>query len=178
MSLSIEGHDNVGRKVGEAKPFLSNSFNQRSPSISPDGRWLAYKSDESGIPEVYVQPFSGSLRRWQVSNGGAGAPKWSQKAKELFYRGPTFTGGQDVKVMVAPYTISGDSFVAEKPRVWSPGLFSIRGTEYSSYDLHPDGKRVAVLRTPDANVAPPITKVSFIFNFPEELRRRVLPGKN
>ena len=80
--------------------------------------------------------------------------------------------------MSAAYTISSDSFHAEKPRPWSPGLFSIRGLANTGYDVHPDGKRVAVLRAPDAGPNSAVTKVSFIFNFFDELRRKVPSGKN
>jgi len=178
MTLSVEGDEKSGWKVAEPKSFLHNSFNQRAPALSPDGRWLAYRSDESGTPEVYVQPFPGPARRWQISTGGGCNPRWSRKEKELFYRTPTFTGGQDVKVMATAYTTSGASFQAEKPRVWSPGQFSIRGSEYTGYDVHPDGKRVAVLRAPDAGASSSVNKVNFIFNFFDELRRKVPPGKN
>jgi hypothetical protein len=78
----------------------------------------------------------------------------------------------------AAYTISGDSFHAEKPWPWSPGLFSIRALANTGYDIHPDGKRVAVLRAPDAGPNSAVNKVSFIFNFFDELRRKVRPAKN
>jgi hypothetical protein len=78
----------------------------------------------------------------------------------------------------AAYPISGDSFHTEKPRPWSPGLFSIRGLTYSGLDIHPDGKRVAVLRTPDAGPNSAVTKVTFLFNFFDELRRKLPSGKN
>lgn len=80
--------------------------------------------------------------------------------------------------MSAAYTISGDSFHADKPRAWSPGMFSVRGLTFSGYDVHPDGKRIAVLRAPDAGPTSAVTKVSFIFNFFDELRRKVPVGKN
>jgi Tol biopolymer transport system component/predicted Ser/Thr protein kinase len=178
LTLNVDGDEKSGWKVGEARPFLNGPFNERAPAFSPDGRWLAYRSDESGTPEVYVQPFPGPARKWQISTGGGCNPKWSRNGKELYYRTPTFTGGQDVKVMVAPYSISGDSFRAEKPRAWSPGQFSIRGSEYSGYALHPDGKRVAVLRAPEAGASQAVNKVTFLFNFFDELRRKVPPGKN
>jgi Tol biopolymer transport system component len=177
-TLSVEGDEKSGWRVGEPKPFSSGPSNQRTPALSPDGRWLAYRSDESGTPEVYVQPFTGPARRWQVSAGGGCNPVWSRKGRELFFRTATFTGGQDVKVMSAAYTISSDSFRAEKPRPWSPGLFSILGLANTGYDVHPDGKRVAVLRAPDAGPNAAVTKVSFIFNFFDELRRKVPSGKN
>jgi serine/threonine protein kinase len=178
MKLTVEGDEKTGWKIGEPKPLLNSAFNERTPAFSPDGRWLAYKSDESGSPEVYVQPFPGLAGRWQISTGGGANPKWSRNGKELYYRTFTITGGQDVKVMVAPYSIAGESFHAEKPHIWSPGQFSIRGSEYSGFDLHPDGKRVAVLRAPEAETGPALNKVTLMFNFFEELRRKVPTGKN
>ena len=176
MTLSIEGDEKSGWRAGEVRPFLNAPFNERAPALSPDGHWIAYRSDESGTPEVYVQPFLGPARRWQISTGGGCNPRWSRNGKELFYRTPTFTGGQDIKLMAAAYTSSGDSFNAEKPRIWSPGQFSIRGSEYTGYDLHPDGKRVAVLRAPEAGQSSTVDKVSFILNFFDELRRKVPSG--
>ena len=79
--------------------------------------------------------------------------------------------------MSAAYSIPGDSFHADKPRVWSPGMFSVRATGLSGYDVHPDGKRVAIVKAPDTAPSSPVTKVAFIFNFFDELRRKV-PGKN
>ncbi len=66
-------------------PFANGPLNERAPALSPDGRWLAHRSDESGIPEVYVQPFPGPARRWQISAGGGCNPRWSRKGRELFY---------------------------------------------------------------------------------------------
>jgi hypothetical protein len=80
--------------------------------------------------------------------------------------------------MVVSYISSGDSFHAEKPRVWSPGRFTDRTSSYNM-SLHPDGKRFAVLKTSGAETTPPpINKISIIFNFVDELRRKVPPGKN
>jgi eukaryotic-like serine/threonine-protein kinase len=176
MTVSLEGDEKSGWKVGEVKPFASGPFNQRNPAFSPDGRWLAYQSDESGIPEVYVQPFPGPARKWQISAGGGCNPVWLRKGKELFYRTPTFTGGQDIKIMSAAYSISSDSFHADKPRVWSPAMFSVRAAGFSGYDVHPDGKRVAIVKAPDTGPSSAVTKVAFIFNFFDELRRKVPSG--
>jgi len=75
--------------------------------------------------------------------------------------------------MVLTYAASGDSFRAEKPQLWSPGQFTNRG-----FDLHPDGKRFVVLKAPDSEQTAAVNKVSFIFNFFDELRRKVPPGSN
>jgi Tol biopolymer transport system component len=170
MTLSIEGDEKSGWKPGEPKPFVNSAFNEATPAFSSDGRWLAYQSNESGRFEVYVRPFSGPGGKWQVSTGGGSDPKWSRNGKELFYR------TLDSKVMVVTYTASGDSFRADKPQLWSPGQFTDRGAN-SNFDLHPDGKRLAVLKAPGTEQAPVVNKVSFIFNFFDELRLKVPPGK-
>jgi serine/threonine-protein kinase len=165
-TLSVEGDEKSGWRFGEPKPFLNSAFWEGEPAFSPDGRWLAYVSNESGDYEVYVRPFPGPGGKWQLSTGGGHFPKWSKNRKELFY------GTPDNKIMVLTYTSSGDSFSADKPRLWSPGQFTGR-LGNPNFDLHPDGKRFAVLKAPSAESQPAVNKVSFIFNFFDELRRKV-----
>jgi Tol biopolymer transport system component len=170
MTLPIEGDEKSGWKPGEPKPFANNAFNERFPAFSPDGRWLAYGSNESGSYEVYVRPFPGPGGKWQISTGGGAFPKWSHNGKELFYRTP------ESKIMVVTYANSGDSFHADKPQLWSPGQFTDRGGSFN-FDLHPDGKRFAVLKAQGTEQTAAVNKVSFIFNFFDELRRKLPPGK-
>jgi Tol biopolymer transport system component len=171
MTLAIEGDEKSGWKPGESKPFLNSAFFAVEPAFSPDGRWLAYMSNESGPFEVYVRPFPGPGGKWQVSTGGALYPKWSRNGKELFYR------TEDSRIMIATYTASGDSFHADKPQLWSPGQFTDRGPGIYNFDLHPDGKRFAVLKATGTEKAAVANNVTFIFNFFDELRRKVPPGK-
>jgi hypothetical protein len=128
--------------------------------FSPDGRWLAYLSNETGHFEVYVRPFPGPGGKWQISTGGGYYPIWSRTKRELFY---TLNG----QILVVPYAVEGDSFRAAKPRLWSEGHYVQR----RSLDLHPDGERFAlapaVPRPSDAKD----DHVTFIFNFFDELRR-------
>jgi len=156
-------------KAGKLQRFLENSFDEANPAFSPDGRWLAYQSTESGRPEVYVRTFpppaSGQGGKWQVSNNGGVAPHWSRSGHELVYQ----SGEQ---ILTASYTAKGDSFVAEKPRVW---IARLGGTDW---DLAPDGKRLLVLTPVETTEAPKQEhEVVLLLNFFDELRRRVPAGK-
>ncbi len=171
ITMPVEGSEKSGWKPGQPKPFVNTTFNEVVPAFSPDGKWIAYQSNESGVYEIYVRPFPGPGGRWQISVGGGTYPEWSRDGKELFYRAP------DRNMMAANYAESSDSFRADKPRVWSSGQFTNRQSTFT-FSLHPDGKRFAVLKAPGADtVATPITKVNFIFNFFDELRAKVPAGK-
>jgi hypothetical protein len=155
-------------RAGKPEPFLKSKFSDQDPAFSPDGRWLAYTSDEQGKSEVYVRAFpppsSGQGGKWQISNSGGVEPRWSRNGHDLLYR----SGDQ---IMVVSYTVKGDTFVAEKPRVW---IAKLGGVEW---DLAPDGKRVAVMTAVDTPEAPKQEhEVVFLENFFDELRRRVPVG--
>jgi serine/threonine-protein kinase len=157
-------------KAGEPEQFLKTSFTEQDPAFSPDGRWLAYSSTESGRNEVYVRAFpppgSGQGGKWQISNNGGDRPFWSRNGHELGY-------GSGSGLMTVRYTVSGDTFVADKPRMWIEKLGKI-----VDGDMAPDGKRMLVL-TPVESSEPPKQEheVVFLFNFFDELRRRVPAAK-
>jgi serine/threonine-protein kinase len=168
MILPLEGDEVSGWKPGKPSVFLNTSFSEFSGAFSPDGRWLAYDSDESGTYEVYVRPFPGPGGKWQVSTGGGQDPVWSRNGKELFY----WAGEQ---IWVASYAVLGDSFRAEKPRAWSPGRVPWRAGS-TRFDPHPDGKRFAVVAAAEETEVRR-DKVVFITNFFDELRRIAPPAK-
>ena len=170
ITMGVEGNETLGWQPGQPKLFVNNPATASNPAFSPDGHWIAYSSSESGARQVFVRPFPGPGGKFQISTDGGDSPEWSRNGKELFY-----SWGEQ-KIMVVNYTSSGDSFHADKPRQWSPGQFTPRGD--GTMSLHPDGKRFAVLKAPNATEAPPINKVSFIFNFFDELRRKLPAGKN
>ena len=147
-------------------PFLITPFAERTPAFSPDGRWVTYYSNESGRYEVYVRPFPGPGGKWQISTGGGRFPSWSPNGKELFYR------TLDSRIMVVTYSVEGDSFRAGRPRPWSEGQFTERGSP-QNFDLHPDGKRFAVLKAPEDSEQTGPTHVKLILNWFDEVRRRV-----
>jgi serine/threonine protein kinase/WD40 repeat protein len=169
MILPLEGDEKSGWKTGKPTVFFASPLIDTNAAFSPDGRWIAYQSSESGTFEVYVRPFPGPGGKWQISNGGGGFPVWSQTKKELFYR--TF----NQKIMIAPYRVAGDSFQAEQPRLLSEGQFTARGTSYN-FDLHPDGQRFVVVKVPEGSSGTRSDQVIFIFNFFDELRRLAPAG--
>jgi serine/threonine-protein kinase len=167
LMVPIEGDEASGWKPGKAVPFLSSPYSERAPMFSPDGHWLAYQSQESGHDEVYVTRFPGPSGKWQISNGGGNTPTWSQSRNELFFANPAF------QIMVAPFTVEGDSFRAEKPRLLSETRFVPRQRTgpNRSFDVHPDGNRFALAVAQDARAEVKQDKVVFVFNFFDELRR-------
>jgi serine/threonine-protein kinase len=165
LTLPMEGDEVSGWKPGKPTVFLNSPANEREPMFSPDGRWLAYESSESGRYEVYVRPFPGPGGKWQISTGGGANATWSRARHELFFETP------DQHLIVASYAVDGDSFRADKPRVWSERRFMPALRNYRGFDLHPDGERFALGTVPDALSADKLDKVVFIFNFFDELRR-------
>ena len=164
---SDPGRGTPGVHLGKPELFLGTPFGEGSPAFSPDGRWLAYNSNDSGTGEVYVRPFPGPGGKWQISMGGGSSPLWSRDGRELIFE--TLDG----RVMAASYSVKGDSFAAGKPRVWSERLLYAGGAPV--YDLAPDGKRLAaVLASDQAGVEP--THLTFLLNFFDELRRRAPAG--
>ena len=165
MILPIEGDRETGWKPGKPTVFLSTPFNESSPMFSPDGRWIAYLSSESGRTESYIRPFPGPGGKWQLSPNGGDDVTWSRVANEIFFAAP------DNRIMVAGYTVQGDSFTVDKPRVWSEGRFATRPrTPSRDLDFHPDGKRVA-LAPGTTREASRQDKVVLVFNFFDEVRR-------
>ena len=165
-TLPLDLTDPDRPKAGAPEPFLRTPTDELGPSFSPNGRWMAYQSNESGHGEIYVRPFPAKREgRWQVSSGG-GLAFWAKNGRELFYE------GADNRIMVVDYTINGDSFVPAKARVWSekqvfnPGLLNL--------DLAPDGKRFAVLYSPElAGIAKGSVHVTMMLNFFDEVKRRI-----
>jgi dipeptidyl aminopeptidase/acylaminoacyl peptidase len=122
---------------GAPEPILKAGFNVDEPQLSPDGRWLAYVSWESGRAEVYVEPFRRDGERVRVSVDGGGQPKWRGDAKELFYTAPPQS------LMSVTVRVGGD-----RPEVSLPTqLFEIRGLQgpdFDDYAPSADGQRFLV----------------------------------
>ncbi|HLN01698.1 MAG TPA: protein kinase, partial [Bryobacteraceae bacterium] len=170
-TATLDTSDPDHPKAGKPEPFLATRANEMVPVFSPDGRWIAYRSNETGTDEVYVRPFP-AVRggKWQISTGGGLYGIWSNNGRELFYE------TADSRIMVVEYTVDGDSFVPGKPRVWSEKQIFYAGS--SNLTLAPDGKRFAVFAIPEA-AAPGkgSVHVTFLLNFFDELRRRIPVGR-
>jgi serine/threonine-protein kinase len=145
------------------EPLLTTPFTERLPDISPDGRWIAYESNESGALEVYVRPFPNiDDGRWQISSGGGRQARWSRDGRELFFL------SADTALMSAAIAARPDFSVA--PAV---ELFDARGYDFAadevSYDVAPDG-RFLLLKNASIAMGARITLMS---NWFEELKRLV-----
>ena len=166
-TLTLDLTDPDHPKPGKPELFLRTPFDETFPAVSPDGRWIAYQSDESGRFEVYVGRFPGSSGKWQISNAGGILPIWSPNGRELFFQ------TLDNRIMVADYEGKNESFTNGKPRLWSnQQLHDVSGA--LNYDLAPDGKRFAILpelKAPSEEKGP--VHVTFLLNFFDELRRHV-----
>jgi len=153
----------VSPKDGQKpRPFLRTPFDEATPSFSPDGRWMAFQSDESGRNEVYVQPFPGPGSKVLISIQGGTEPAWSRDGYELFYR----SGDQ----MIAVAIMLQPTFRASKPQVlfekpyWSFGFLR-------NYDVTSDGRRFLFLK--ESEQAATATHIEVVQNWTEELKRLV-----
>jgi serine/threonine-protein kinase len=164
--------DGAGLRAGKPEVFLQTPADERAPAFSSDGRWLAYMSDESGTYQICVRAFPDKGGKWQISNSGGAYPMWSRNGHELFFE------ALDNHIMVAAYTVKGDSFVADKPRKWSEKQLGGTINAAKNVDLAPDGKRiVALMPVETAEGQKAQNHVIFLENFFDEVRRKVPVSK-
>jgi serine/threonine-protein kinase len=160
-------NNGAGLRAGKPEVFLQTAVDERYPSFSPDGKWLAYVSAESGGYQVYVRAFPDKGGKWQISIGGGSYPMWSPNGRELFFE------SFDNRIMVTGYMVQGDSFVPDKPRLWSEKALANTVNFSRNVDLAPDGKRVVALMPAERlETQQSQHQVVFLLNFFDELRRR------
>jgi eukaryotic-like serine/threonine-protein kinase len=154
-------------QAGTPELFVDLPSGAASAAFSPDGRWLAYTSAESGVYEVYVRAFPDKRTKRVVSSGGGMMPSWSRDGTTLFYR------TQDQRIMASTYSATGDVFAADPPRVWSERRLANTGMT-ANLDVAPDGARFAVLMAAEAP-EPQDTRGHFTLvpNFVDDVRRRL-----
>jgi serine/threonine-protein kinase len=146
------------------RPLVQTRFDEYMPEISPDGRWLAYTSNESGRYEVFVRPFPGPGGKWQVSNGEGTEPHWRGDGQELFYR----SGGALMRVAVD----TAQGFVAGRPERLFEGMRT--GGAPMSYAVSRDGRRFLYL--PDGTAAR-LSRAALVLDWASEVERLTAPRK-
>jgi serine/threonine-protein kinase len=154
---------------GQIAPLVQTMFTEGLGEISPDGRWLAYQSNESGQNQVYVRPFPDvNSGRWQVSPAGGTKPVWARSGRELFYLDDA-AGLTTVPIQTTP------AFSAGNPTK----LFDTRyhsAAQARSYDVSPDGQRFLVIKDmPTGNQTASAASPSMVvvLNWSEELKARL-----
>ena len=147
---------------GETVPILTTTANETSAEIAPDGRWMAYQSDESGRPEIYVCTFPNAESRRRVSVDGGAEPRWNPNGRELFYRNGN-------KMMVVEVDSGGNLAVARPQLLFESDAYSSFGERW--YDVSADGERFVMI---DVSESPqPPTEMVLVQNWAEELKRLV-----
>jgi len=148
-----------------ATPLLESTFSERYPEVSPDGRWLAYTSNESGRYEIYVRSFPDvdAGGRWQVSTGGGTQPLWARDGQELFYR--------NSDAMMAVSIETDPSFVAGNPEIVFEDQFLMINQGGRDYDVSLDGERFLMIK--DVEDTSATSQIIVVENWFEELKRLV-----
>jgi len=149
------------------QPLLHSAANEGNGEIAPDGRWIAYQSDESGRPEIYVRPFPDVERgRWQLSSGGGSVPRWSRDGKEIFFAaGPGGRGVFNGTLMSVAVRTDGSTFIPEKP----VALLTMAGYGIN-FDVAPDGRFLFVK---NSGATQELQQLIVVQNWIEELKARV-----
>lgn len=156
-----------------SEPLLQAVFNEGSPAISPDDRWIAYRSNETGRYEIYVRPFPDAQKgKWPISTNGGNAPVWSPSGRELFY--------DDGKNMMVTAVQTTDGFTRGTPKA----LFTITGTYVADglrnrqFDVSRDGRRFIMIKEVEHTLEPSARdELTVVLNWFEELRQVVPTGK-
>ncbi|MEP6574747.1 MAG: protein kinase, partial [Gemmatimonadota bacterium] len=147
------------------KPLIADPFQETGPAISPDGRWLAYSSTETGRAEIYVRPFPDvDAGKIQISNAGGISPHWSHRGDELFYR-----NNFDDMMVAALKTTPNLSVVGQKRLFNAVGY--IRSAAHSNFDVSKDDRRLLMLRFGSVGSSDNAPQIILVQNFLGELRR-------
>jgi len=148
------------------EPFLVTSFDEWQSSFSPDGRWLAYISNESGTYQVYVVPYPARGGKWQISTGGGLEPHWAPDGKRLYYH----NAGKMMVVDVETHP----TFSASQPRVLFDGYHPLLMDSGMSFDVTPDGQHILTTRP---NREELLQGVNIVVNWTETLNRVFARGQ-
>lgn len=161
--LPLDCADPERPRAGELEVFLRTPVNEWGAVFSPNGRWVAYYSEESGTGEIYVRPFRGRGGPWLVSSGGIAGTlaHWPSGGRALYYLSP------DRHIMEVTYTEEGNSFVADEPQRWSEATLP-----FAAFSVSPDTTRAIMAAPAELLDARRTLHVTFLLNLFDELRRR------
>lgn len=165
-SLSMKGDDALN-------PLLNQWYSEFSPRVSPDGKWLAYISTESGREEIYLRPYPAVNKgKWQISSSGGNDPLWSPDGQELFYR--------NNDAVIAVFVKTETTLSIEKPKTLFQGNYieqDIGMLDRKSWDISPDGKRFLMMKpvvsAVDQSTAEEPQKIIIVLNWFEKLKERL-----
>jgi serine/threonine-protein kinase len=164
---AIAASDDIGIlrvDSGKEQMILASPFAELEPSLSPDERFMAYVSDESGRREVYVRSLDGAARRLQVSSEGGDEPVWSPRGNEIFYR-------QGRRMMAVPVSTGSSGVTLGTPAVLFEGRYDVDPFNHdaTNYDVTRDGQRFLMVRPTreDADRQ----QLNVVVNWYEELAR-------
>ena len=151
----------------DAKVLVETAFCSWYPAVSPDGKWMAYESDLSGRPEIYVERYPELGNRQQISTGGGHVPLWSRDGRELFF------SSLDDRQMLAVPVQSGTTLVAGRPQVLFESAM-VNPLSSWPYNIAPDGRFLIVRRGEGgAGGTPEPQQIVVVQNWQEELKRLV-----
>jgi Tol biopolymer transport system component len=151
--------------AGKPEPFLKTNAIETYPSFSPDGRWIAYASNQSGSFEVYVRAFPDNGTEVRISRGGGRVPHWDPKAGNLFY------DTDDHRLMVTAYHVTQGRLQPELPRQWTRTRLADNGV-LANYDIASGGRVAALLPAGELQDQQSQNHVTFLLNFFDEVARR------
>ena len=143
----------------EPRPVVQTPAFEGGPQFSPNGHWMAYASDESGQMQVYLRPYSGPDRRWQVSTQGGTQPLWSRTGKEIFYRAGN-------RMMVVAVSAGADP-VLSQPRELFDQRYVFQNVTLANYDISPDGERFVMIKDEAGS-----GRLNVVLNWTDELKQR------
>jgi dipeptidyl aminopeptidase/acylaminoacyl peptidase len=160
--------------TGDRKPFpiLQTPFFEANPQISPDGKWIAYQSNETGRGEIYVQTLPTGGGKWQISSSGGGYPRWRRDGKELFYMDRPSFG----KIVAVGISTAGSNFQSSAPHPLFDSGFSGAGFGHISvtnyYAVSSDGQRFLIPR-PESNLTADVTNtpITVVLNWTAALKK-------
>jgi hypothetical protein len=147
---------------GDSKPFpiVQTNFDDGYSQVSPDGKWMAYQTNESGRREVYITAFPAGGAKWQVSTSGGTSPKWRRDGKEIFFLDPAD------KIVAVDVNISGNAVQLGVPHE----LFQTVGIqrEYGPFDVTADGQKFLLN---SGNLKEGTDPLTLVLNWPAELKK-------